>query len=505
MITNKERIFAMFVMAAGAVICDAGITAVLTSIISIRDQQSGTNSRRIQCFKSYTNSNTLEQRIHDRVLDYYKYIDNELKNIDESDILNDLSSTLRVEIQRHFCYEHLRRLDLFQGLTDGALTSVVSMVQPYLAIYGEHLSMIGEQCKHLYILKRGEVYSIDCSGNENYLPFGAVIGHIATSASFEKRGFPTKMIKIDIHKAKGFKTKFGNPYITFKIGSTTYRSSIKKTKSWQESMHIKIGNEVKDPIEISIKSWQSGQIHSEIGKAEISFATYQNGGHHQLRVLDAQGKTAGHLSMNLALCDIDPYEATATHEKTTIALGYCHLYRVDCYKLQDLQTYLHISQKEDIEARLPRPFLEKQVTLNDKDKVQKSWRRPSRPIPYTLRHSKDTNEVTLEELSEENSIHDDNASDRRFKKMPSVKQRSAKVVPIGNEDDPEMGPVQQPKRITWGGSRTIRTKTLSINNISPGGDQSEASESDDNDWDILAEVSSTSSMKTHVFLEWADG
>ncbi len=494
----------MFVMAAGAVICDAGITAVLTSIISIRDQQSGTNSRRIQCFKSYTNSNTLDQHIHDRVLDYYKYIDNELKNIDESDILDDLSSTLRVEIQRHFCYEHLRHLDLFQTLTNGALNSVVSMVQPYLAICGEHLSMIGEQCKHLYILKRGEVFSIDCSGSENYLPFGAVIGHIATSASFEKRGFPTRVIKIDIHKAKGFKTKWGNPYIIFKIGSTIYRSSIKKTKSWQETIHIKIGNEVKEPLQISIKSWQSGQIHSEIGTAEISFADCQTGGHQQLKVLDTQGKTAGHLSMTLTLSDLDPYETTATYEKTTTALGYCHLYRVDCYKLQDLQTYLDVSQRKDIETRLPGPFLEKQVSLHGKDKIQKSWRRPSRPIPYVPHHSKDTNKTTLDNLNEENSIQDHNASCIRINKTTSTTKRSATVVPIGNEDDPEMGPVQHPKRITWGGSRTVRTKSLSTNNIAKGGDQSKLLEANDNSWDILAEVSSSYSIKTHVFMEWTD-
>ena len=44
-ISNGERIFAMIVMCVGAVICDAGITAVLTSIIAANDHQIGTNSR----------------------------------------------------------------------------------------------------------------------------------------------------------------------------------------------------------------------------------------------------------------------------------------------------------------------------------------------------------------------------------------------------------------------------------------------------------------------------
>ena len=46
--TIAERIFAMMAMIVGAVICDAGITAVLTSLISNKDEQAGTNNRRIR-------------------------------------------------------------------------------------------------------------------------------------------------------------------------------------------------------------------------------------------------------------------------------------------------------------------------------------------------------------------------------------------------------------------------------------------------------------------------
>ena len=84
----------MFVMSVGAaVICDAGITAILTSNISIRDQQSGSNRRRIQCYKIYIDTNALDNEIHQQVLNYYKYVDNELKNIEEAGILENLSIT----------------------------------------------------------------------------------------------------------------------------------------------------------------------------------------------------------------------------------------------------------------------------------------------------------------------------------------------------------------------------------------------------------------------------
>mmetsp|Transcript_50913 Transcript_50913/g.61288 ORF Transcript_50913/g.61288 Transcript_50913/m.61288 type:complete len:119 (+) Transcript_50913:658-1014(+) len=88
-ISNGERIFAMIVMCVGAVICDAGITAVLTSIIAANDHQAGTNSRRIECSKQYMKSNSIPTTLCKKIISFYNYADTELRNVNEEEIICD--------------------------------------------------------------------------------------------------------------------------------------------------------------------------------------------------------------------------------------------------------------------------------------------------------------------------------------------------------------------------------------------------------------------------------
>ena len=72
-------------MAIGAVICDAGLTAVLASIISNKDRQAGTNSRRIQCCKLYMETTDVDEMLQERILDFYSYADSCVKNVNEDE------------------------------------------------------------------------------------------------------------------------------------------------------------------------------------------------------------------------------------------------------------------------------------------------------------------------------------------------------------------------------------------------------------------------------------
>jgi len=144
--TIRERVFAMIVMAIGAVICDAGITAVLTSLISNKDQQAGTNNRRIRCCTKFMNTSHSPQDLKERILDFYSYADADLKNLDENDIFNNLSATLKHEILSFFCYDALRAGQFIVDLDNGSVVSLVNSMRPYVAIPYEKLSEIGKDC-----------------------------------------------------------------------------------------------------------------------------------------------------------------------------------------------------------------------------------------------------------------------------------------------------------------------------------------------------------------------
>jgi hypothetical protein len=535
-ITNTERIFAMVVMMVGAVICDAGITAVLTSIISIRDRQSGANNRRIQCSKRFMSTNAITHDTQERVLSYYKYDDTELHNIREDDVLEDLSTSLRNEVLRHFCFKPMRSSVLCKDLTDGALLSLIQMMEPYLAVPNEHLSIIGEECENFYVLKRGDVKSVDCLGTTNILPPGSVIGHLATQSSYAQHGLPSRILEIRVVRGKGFKTKYGNPYIKFTFGSTSCLSVVKKGKNWDETIIMKTFHTGPGTLHMDVRSWQNGQVHYFLGSSEIQVKVGSTDEAYQVAIKGSNGKSTGLLHLNISYRTLRPHEMLTTHERNATTLGYCHLYRLDSFKFDDLKQYLEMSSNPDVCDRLRGSFIEHSMheAFTDKERIKHYWRRPSRPSIHVkthdikrsnsgLSHREALQRPIIAEVNETTS-ESDKSENPLLQKMKSTFGRSKSgrsIVPVGDEDDPEKGVEQvQENRPSWTGSNLVRTKTLAV----PSSRQLEESDhsraekdtdtslsENDRSWDVLADVSGDSSRidsrrtrRATVFIEWND-
>lgn len=382
-VTNGERFFAMLTMIVGAIICDAGVTAILTSIISVRDQQSGTNNRRIQCARRYMTSNTTSEETRERVLDYYRYDDRELQNINEEDILNDFSTSLRNEVVHHFCFDSFRSSDLCSDLNDGAIITLMNRMSPYLAVPNEHLCIQGENCDFLYILKRGQITCTDSVGCRTLLPAGSIIGHLETDANLKMQGLPNRAIDIHIVGGKGFKAKFGNPFITFKFENTQRNSSIKKDKDWSERILLKTGGSNQNILEIEVSSWQSGQKHLLIGTAAILTKKDKMEDAQQVVIKDSNGKSAGILKLVISSRPLQANEKVSSLHCTVTTIGYCHLYRLRVCEVKDLLEFLEISKEEKLCKRLRGAFLEHTLPKGkEKDRIKFSWRRPSRPSTY---------------------------------------------------------------------------------------------------------------------------
>ena len=539
MITNVERIFAMIVMAIGAIICDAGITAILTSIISMRDQQTGTNNRRIQCCQRYMKSNSISKDTQSNILDYYKYDDTELNNIKEEEILENLSSSLRNEVLRHFCFEPLRSAAITTDMSDGALGSLINLMQPYLAVPNEDLSKIGEACEYVYVLKRGRVRTVDSAGTENLLPVGSVLGHAATLSAFRELGHPVKELNIQVLKGKGFKTKYGHPYIIFTLGATSCRSAIKKAKDWKESISMKLVDNKEKVLKVSTQIWQGGQVHTFLGTADISLKKSCHAPR-QVTMKDSSGKTTGILHLSLSLTDLPSDEKLTTHERSTTSIGYSHLYRVATFKIDDLKQFLQASMCDDFNKRLRGPFLEYKMyeSLSDGERISHSWRRPSRPSICTHSRTSDRKvghrdamqrpSVTLNECNHDSSKTEDRENKGTPVKVDNkgtkcLRDKSLKILPMTKDEGThdESGPEleerteQNLKLESWSHSNVVRTKTLNMPSArgiegrnKTSKDEIELSEND-RSWDVLADVNGESSRmgnrtsrRATVFIEW---
>lgn len=361
-ISIAERLFAMIAMVVGAVVCDAGITAVLTSIIINRDHQASTNSRRIQCTKCYMTSNYVPRDIQDRVLDYYSYTDTKLQNIDESSVLEDLSPSMRGQILSHFCFQPLRSSSLCEEFSDGAVMSLVKTMKPYIAIPGERIVEIGKESDAIYVLQRGLCTLQDSSSSnttEHSVPIGAVFGHEVTAARYQDEGeiLPSHGMRIEIVEASGIRSsKSGGLYMEFEHGRKSCRTSIKKNSSssssgrdWQEAVVLKYSQpprRLRRAILITIKGWRRDGAHRIIGSAQVQVPRSEDTALQTLLVTDACGKYAGTLTLRISQYELPKDEIPTTHEETVVANGFCHLYRMDAFEITKLRDYLAKSNDE---------------------------------------------------------------------------------------------------------------------------------------------------------------
>ena len=355
-------------MAIGAVICDAGITAILTSIISNKDYQAGTNNRMIQCSQRFMETYFIDKDLQKRVFDFHAYNNNELKNICEEEILHDLSASLRNETLRYFSFNSLRSAYLLNDLSDGAIMTLINTLKPYLAIPGEKICEIGRKCDRVYVLQRGLMKYIDSSGSQGLLSLNTIIGHASTLATADEVGLPTKRLCINL-SAQSIKTKYGNLYVVLNVGPFSARSEVKKKKEWKEQIFLNLPKDHISYLEVSIKCCQKGHFHTTVGFAKIHFGKTPTVVK-CVETRDAQGKKMGLLEISLKYGSLQKNELPHTHELTVEAESYCHLYQLKNFKIDQLRKFLTTSIEKKLHDRLLVTFFDHDNYCIDKNRIK---------------------------------------------------------------------------------------------------------------------------------------
>jgi hypothetical protein len=134
-----EKILAICGMLIGAVLCDAGITAILTSYINNQDLNAGKNSRRTKCLKMYMAHRGISRRLQTKILEYFVFVKIEQQDLDEHKILSEMPSSLRHHIVDYLCYWPMRRHLAYKKYSDAFVHSLVKHMEPYVAMPYEWL------------------------------------------------------------------------------------------------------------------------------------------------------------------------------------------------------------------------------------------------------------------------------------------------------------------------------------------------------------------------------
>ena len=207
LVSDLERVFAMFCMVLGGVLFAPLVTSVLASLINDKDRVSAASKRRLECTVKYLASNGHHDATRLRALAYFKYVDEELHNVIDDEVVEQLPPSIQQEIASFACMPKLQSSGVLHGFSPGEKSSVLLLnyslldspfldvlcslqaslqhviggMQSYQALPGEILLDPSSLDELLFILIRGQVRSHQTGNGEadSLLQPGALITNIS--------------------------------------------------------------------------------------------------------------------------------------------------------------------------------------------------------------------------------------------------------------------------------------------------------------------------------------
>ena len=201
---NLERIYSIIVMMIGAVLCDAGLTAVLTALIDSKDSQSGQNVSRVECIRKYMAYRNFPVKLRVRVKEYLLYFSSSQGSQDENAILNEVSRQMRNRIVIDVCFSKMSTTSAFQGLASGLVRSIVQLMEPRVFLPREIIYRVGEipHCMHLIVKGYVEIINNNEDGPSGgaFKQPGDVIGEFDQLTQYSNRAMTfVEVFSLDIH------------------------------------------------------------------------------------------------------------------------------------------------------------------------------------------------------------------------------------------------------------------------------------------------------------------
>ena len=360
---NSEKIYCMICMVVGAIVCDAGITAVLTSLIENRDHQAGTNSRRLECCKKYmTQALSGKSEDQKKVLDFFNYEDTELHNIDSNATLAKIGTALRLSIVSTDCEQILRSSELFGKHEPGVIKTIMRHMEACIVIPEEKIIDADGNDTHIYILKTGRARGVDAAGGKSMIQSGSMISNGEYEERMQVFGLPTNSLKVTVHKAWNLpKTDlFGacDPYVSIEGGKhMKMRTTVKKvtrSPSWKEIFYTKLTADVQE-IKFTLYDWNRVEDDEFVGGfiIPVSEMTVEEKVVYELEDENGKAGNLGSVSMSLHYGILQQEKRLPKPSMTVTAETYCQMYKVDCKLLKKVDAYIANLEKPEVGDRLP--------------------------------------------------------------------------------------------------------------------------------------------------------
>lgn len=178
-----QVVYAMVVMALGVAMYGyviGNVASLLANIDVMRARHLG----QIEMVNHFMRDRQVPRALQARVRNYYNYLW-ESRMGRQTELLEDLPTSLRIEIALHLNRKILRRVPLFERADETFLRELVLHLQPRVCLPGETIVRRGEIGHRIYFIHQGrvEVLSFDESGVVAILSDGDFFGEMALLSS----------------------------------------------------------------------------------------------------------------------------------------------------------------------------------------------------------------------------------------------------------------------------------------------------------------------------------
>jgi CRP-like cAMP-binding protein len=165
--SNGEFMFAVLAMLTGSVLCDAGITAIMSSLVQATDESAGMAQAWSKVISKFVKHRSIPQGTQDQIFGFFVHMHLQEHDLDEEKVLNAQSRAVKSKLLRAICFDGMRKFPTLKPFLDGFVKSICQGMFPYLALPTEILIAEGEVCDRVFLIVRGTVHVLEKGGSQN--------------------------------------------------------------------------------------------------------------------------------------------------------------------------------------------------------------------------------------------------------------------------------------------------------------------------------------------------
>lgn len=188
----SEYVYSLVVMLIGASLFAYAI-ATMASLISDLNLSRVAFWNRVETVQSYLRSRLVDAEVSDEVRQYYEYLWEKHRGLNEHSLLNDLPHPLRLKVLEELMKDLLPNVPVFRLAPEALRIELLNSLEPMLSPPGSYLVRAGEVSDGIYFIAAGtaEVFGFEDKNSQALLHPGDYFGDLSLMLD-ERRGGSVK-------------------------------------------------------------------------------------------------------------------------------------------------------------------------------------------------------------------------------------------------------------------------------------------------------------------------